>query len=503
MALEGKLFEGIERTEILKEYCHQLNDPECDEVLKNIDSYTKLSKKEIKYLTEGIADRLRFACIIYYKDIILDYFMRIDQGDFKSFKQITMEIKNQCAGLLNEMRKAENSVENDTFSLEDDIFEQFVKDTVEHAADPNTALITGIRTLNEMLSPGFLPCRLYLVIALSGTYKSSFLIYCAYWIKRYNYVTPRRKDPTAIPCVLMYLLENDIEETIIRLFNICASTDDISNYTPAQVFKMMREGGLTLKQGEINIILKYRPANTLSPNDIASDIDTLEDDNKEVIALVIDYLKRMRSDFPAPDDRVKLRDISNGVKDLLVRYKIPGISAQQINRSGSVTIDSAMESGKEDLTRYLGRSNIADAWDLFENVDWCCILNVEIERSTGHRYLTFKELKKRYRSMTDITYFNHPFVEGSTIMLVNDVEMEKAVSKTSLSSNNMYGAPEKKPTLNQYTNSNIAAAQFGDIDSLIATNAASVWIARNASSLWYMPYKDIKPLIERVDKVFA
>jgi hypothetical protein len=105
--------------------------------------------------------------------------------------------------------------------------------------------------------------------------------------------------------------------------------------------------------------------------------------------------------------------------------------------------------------------------------------------------------------MTDITYFNHPFVEGSTIMLVNDVEMEKAVSKTSLSSNNMYGAPEKKPTLNQYTNSNIAAAQFGDIDSLIATNAASVWIARNASSLWYMPYKDIKPLIEKVDKVFA
>ena len=503
MALEGKLFEGIERTEILKEYCRQLNDPECDEVIKNIDSYTKLSKKEIKYLTEGIADRLRFACIIYYKDIILDYFMRIDQGDFKSFKQITMEIKSQCAGLLNEMRKAENSVENDTFSLEDDIFEQFVKDTVEHAADPNTALITGIRILNEMLSPGFLPCRLYLVIALSGTYKSSFLIYCAYWIKRYNHVVPRRKDPTAVPCVLMYLLENDIEETIIRLFNICASTDDISNYTPAQVFKMMREGGLTLNQGEINIILKYRPANTLSPNDIASDIDTLEDDNKEVIALVIDYLKRMRSDFPAPDDRVKLRDISNGVKDILIRYKIPGISAQQINRTGSVTIDSAMESGKEDLTRYLGRSNIADAWDLYENVDWCCILNVEIERSTGHRYLTFKELKKRYRSMTDITYFNHPFVEGSTIMLVNDVEMDKAVSKTSLSSNNMYGAPEKKPTLNQYTNSNIAAAQFGDIDSLIATNAASVWIARNASSLWYMPYKDIKPLIERVDKAFA
>jgi hypothetical protein len=210
----------------------------------------------------------------------------------------------------------------------------------------------------------------------------------------------------------------------------------------------------------------------------------------------------MRSDFPAPDDRVKLRDISNGVKDLLVRYKIPGISAQQINRSGSVTIDSAMESGKEDLTRYLGRSNIADAWDLFENVDWCCILNVEIERSSGNRFLTFKELKKRYRSMTDITYFNHPFVEGSTIMLVNDVELDKSVSKTSLSSN-MYGMPEQQkkaqPTLNQFVNSNISAAQFGDLDSLMYSNASSVWISNHKKMFWNMKYKDIKPIIDQLE----
>jgi hypothetical protein len=363
------------------------------------------------------------------------------------------------------MRKAENSVENDTFSLEDDIFEQFVKDTVEHAADPNTALITGIRTLNEMLSPGFLPCRLYLVIALSGTYKSSFLIYCAYWIKRFNRIKPRRKDPNATPCVLMYVLENDIEETIIRLFNISASTEDISNYSYEQVIKLMREkGGLTLKKGETNIIVKYRQTNTVSPSDIASEIDTIEDDNKEVIALIVDYIKRMRSDLPAPDERIKLRDISNGLKDVLVRYKIPGITAQQINRSGSMTIYSAMESGKEDLARYLGRSNIADAWDLFENVDWCAVLNVEVERNSGARFLTIKELKKRYRSMTDITYFNHPFVEGSTIMLVNDVTLEKSVSKVSLSSN-MYGLPEPKkaPTLNQYTGSNISSGLLEDL----------------------------------------
>lgn len=269
----------------------------------------------------------------------------------------------------------------------------------------------------------------------TGVYKSAFLLYIAYWAKVYNRFRPRRKDPSAVPCVLMVILENNIEETIIRLFNMSSSIDDITKYTPQEVIKLMREKGrLTLENGETNIILKYFPNNTLSPSDLYSEIDTIEDDNKEVMLLVIDYIKRMRSDFPAADERIKLRDISNSLKDLAIHYNIPVFTAQQINRAGNMTIDAAMDSGKEDLGRFLGRGNIAECWDLMENSDWVAILNVEVERSSGIRYLTVKEIKKRYKSMTDVTYFNHPFVEGSTIMLVEDVKLDKSVSKTSLSS---------------------------------------------------------------------
>jgi hypothetical protein len=99
-----------------------------------------------------------------------------------------------------------------------------------------------------------------------------------------------------------------------------------------------------------------------------------------------------------------------------------------------MTIDAAAGSGKEDLARFLGRANISDAWDLLENADWSAILNVEVERKTRIRYLTIKEIKKRYKSMTDITYFNHPFEEGSTIMLIDDVPLEKSISKISIAS---------------------------------------------------------------------
>jgi hypothetical protein len=142
----------------------------------------------------------------------------------------------------------------------------------------------------------------------------------------------------------------------------------------------------------------------------------------------------MRPDEPAPDERIKLRNISNGLKDFGIHYKIPVITAQQLNRSGNMTIDAAAGSGKEDLARFLGRSNISDAWDLLENADWSAILNVEVERVTKVRYLTVKEIKKRYKSMTDINYFNHPFEEGSTIMLIDDVPLEKSISKISIAS---------------------------------------------------------------------
>ena len=467
-ALTGKLIEGIDKPELLKEYCRKFGDTETDLVLNQIPQFTKLSPREIKFLTEGITHRLQFGFIEYYKDIILDDFMRIDQTEFNSFKEIALTIKDHMNECLSKMRSAENIDKNDTFSLDDDVFTQFVKDTVEHIEDPSAAIKTGIQFLNDMLSPGFMPGKLYNILSISGIYKSSFLLYCAYWARKYNKIIPRR-NPLATPCVVLYLLENDIEETIIRLFNISTSTDDISKYKPDDVVKMMKStGGLAFKDkpNEVNIIIKYRGNNSLSPSGIDADIQTLADDNKEVVMIIIDYLKRMKSDFYAPDERIRLRDISNGVKDVLVRWRIAGVSAQQLNRSAGITVDSAEESGKTDLAKLIGRGNIADAWDIYENSDWVGLVHVEIEHSSGVRYLTVKELKKRYRSNSDITYFNHPFVNGSRIMLQDDFGLPEPLSKISLASNPM-GLPEITSKKKVVSNNIEAAFGLNNTDELI------------------------------------
>lgn len=461
-ALQGKLVDGIEKTSLLKEYCRRLNDENTDDVIKQIDSFKNLRRSELDLITQGIEVRLEYSFIMYYKDMLLDQFLRIDQGDFSSFKEITMKIKDGCTAILNDIRKIDHKSNKDVFSLKDDVFTQLVKDTVKEALDPSMALVTGIKMLNEMLSPGFMPGRLYVIMALTGVFKSAFLLYCAYWIKKYNHVIPRRKDHGAIPTVLLYLLENDISETIIRLFNLSTSTEDITKFEPDEVVAMMREKGeLTLKAGEIDILIKRAPNNTVSPRTVYADIVTYEDDGREIICCIIDHLKRMASDYPANDDRTKLRDISNGLKDLAVYFKIPFITAQQLNRSGDTVVSSAQESGKSDLARFLGRSNIADAWDILENADWAGIANVEIEKLTKKRYLTLKEVKKRYRAMSDVTYFNHPFVEGSTIMLKDDINLDHSLSKLSLGGEDNI-PKEIKPT-HKIVSNNIDSVMF-DLD---------------------------------------
>ena len=73
-----------------------------------------------------------------------------------------------------------------------------------------------------------------------------------------------------------------------------------------------------------------------------------------------------------------------------------------------------------------------------ENSDWCCIINPEVKQSTDELYLTFKLLKRRYRSteenqkLRSLTYFNHPFEQGNEIRLIDDVELTQSLSLESL-----------------------------------------------------------------------
>ena len=429
--LEARIEKGLYSFDAIMSYCNIENDVENNKLINNISSFTNLTESEIKYITRAVTDRLQYAFILLYKEIILNEFLKIDTGEFTSYKEVVAEVKEQCAQLLNDIRKADAATMKKSFSLKEGIFEELVTSAVASITDPGTALVTGIQMLNDMLSPGYMPGRLYIWLGISGSFKSLMLLMSCYWIKKYNKI-----ETTKTPTVLYITTENSIDESIIRLFNMSTTCGDIRQYLPEEIAGMMREsGGLTLDDGDTDIVMQYYNNFEISTGDIYNIVDDLEDNNREVIAVVVDYIKRIRSISPTIDERIRLANVSNELKDLSVNLKIPVITAQQINRAGNMALDNASETGKEDLARFLGRGNIAQCWDIIENSDWCGILNIEVEKSSNIKYLTVKEIKKRYKSMTNITYFNQPFVDVDSIQMVEDVGWSTPAGKISLATN--------------------------------------------------------------------
>ena len=434
-ALKAKLELGMENEDIILNYCKSdTYNKEIEEIIKNLEIYKKINYDEIKYINKAIEDRLKYVYLYYYKDKLYSTIERLDTGDYDNFKEINDDMESICSKLITQMRSARILENVDSFSL-DETFENSITDIVNHLKDPSNILKTGIKQLNYILGNGYYSKRLYIYLGLPAGFKSGLLLKTAIDIKKYN-KNLKPKKAGKKPCVLLVTMENTVQETVERLFNMTVTPDDIKNYTPKQVIKMLRENGemVLTNENDIDIIIKYYPNKSIDTTDLYTIIDDLLDEDKEVIALILDYIKRIRSTERARDEKEELKNVTNELRNLAIDKDIPVITAHQLNRQGAATIDAAMLNNKEDLARFVGSSNIGTAWEVQENADWACILNVEQKKSTGQYYLTFKRIKTRYRCPEGLGYFNHPFEMGGKIRLLDDYNLEESLSEDSLKS---------------------------------------------------------------------
>ncbi len=433
-ALKAKLELGMENNDIIINFCRSDSaDVENDEIIKNLPDYTRINYDEIKYINKAISDRLHFSFLYFYKDDLYETIERLDSGDYDSFQEINNDLVEICKNLINETRKTRVMDSVDTFSLDPETFEDNVTDIVNEFHNPARIMKTGIQYWNQILAPGYMARRLYVYMGLPAGFKSGILLKTAYDIKRYNKDIPS-KNPGKRKTVLLITMENTVEETVERLFNMSVTSEDIRNFSAKKVVKLLRdEGELTLKdENDIDILIKYYPNSSISTDDLYIIINDLEDEGREIIALILDYIKRIRPTNYAKDEKEELKNVTNELKNLAIDFDIPVITAHQLNRGAATSIDNALEANKEDLARFVGRSNVGSAWEVMENSDWCTIINVELKRGTDRYYLTFKRVKIRYRDPNNLTYFNHPFDMGNRIRLVDDIYLENPLSEISL-----------------------------------------------------------------------
>lgn len=440
-SVEARLSGEFENDSMVINYCkeHPESTETTDAIVDSI-SKLKLTYEETKWLIKCIDDRLEYGYTLTLKDTYQKILNKIEDGDFRSYKAVSEDLYDIAASVIN-LKRNINSLDSDmTFSLRPEIFENVVTEAAEKLKDKNKVFVTGIRRLNTLLSPGYQSKRLYTYLAFPGGGKSQILLKAALDIKKYN-AGVQPKDPDKIPAVLLITMENDIDETVERLFNMRVTPDDIRNYTSKQIIRKLKEDGemVLTDKNNIDIIIKYYPNRSIDTNDLYGIIKDLYDDGTEVIALILDYLKRIRPAEKAATEKEELKNITNELKTLSKKLDIPVITAQQLNRSASTVVDAAMQNKKEDVTRLVGKDGVAGAWEIVENTDVLIVINQEVKADTNEVYLTFKLLKRRYRSSeTDeelkrLTYFNHPYEAGNTIKLIDDIDLPKSVSLYSLS----------------------------------------------------------------------
>ena len=439
-SLEAMLKHDLENSSMVIEYCRSAegSDSLTDEVLDNIDKL-KISHDETRWLIKAIDDRLSYGYVMTLKEIFQEYFDIIDRGDFKSYKHVSQMLYELASSVIS-IKRNTNSLDSDmTFSLRNEYFENVITEASNKLRDKNRVFITGIRRLNTILSPGYQSKRLYTYLAFPGGGKSQILLKAALDIKKYN-AGVEAKDPNKTPAVLLITMENDIDETVERIFNMRVSSEDIRNYTPKQVIKKLRDDGelVLTDKNNIDIIIKYYPNRSIDTNDLYGIIKDLYDDGTEVIALILDYVKRIKPAERGFNEKEELKNITNELKTLAKKLDIPVISAQQLNRTMSGVIDAALQNNKEDVTRLVGRDGVAGAWEIIENSDVVIVINQETKRDTDEVFLAFKLLKRRYRSsesdekLKKLDFFHHPYEEGNTIRLIDDIDLPKPISLYSL-----------------------------------------------------------------------
>ena len=285
-------------------------------------------------------------------------------------------------------------------------------------SSPRRKLVTGMQGMNELLGGGFENGRCYVYFGLPGEGKSSVVLNMIYQLKKFNR-DYRTKDPTKRPCIVLLTMENTVTESVERLFGMATGRANMTELSPEGAIKMLREEGelYLTDDSPIDIIIKFKPSNSVDTSYLYTLTEDLEDQGMEVIAMFQDYIGRIRSTERLQDTRLEYGAIVDEFKTYAEIKDIPIITVAQLNRDASKHIDEGRKASKSDLVRLIGRSNISESMLILNNIDAGFLLAPEVT-NTGERYLGIQRIKIRYNAGNrEFVYL--PFV-GNTLKLQED-----------------------------------------------------------------------------------
>jgi hypothetical protein len=381
-----------------------------------------LAKEDVAYLHQFVTESLQYQFIYQNIDNFKDIYTRFETSEFSERGNIVHEFRSMVDYYKNQFRMAEvdTNIIDMEFSLQPGQFESAVTNTYNLITNPSRRLICGMQGLNEMLGGGFEAGRVYMLLGTSGVGKSVTLLNLIYQMKMFNR-NYKTKDPTKTPCIVLLTMENTVVETITRLFDlVIEGSKGMENYSLTDVLNLLRtQGQLEISDtSPIDIIIKYKANKSADTGYLYTICDDLEDKGYEVICMVQDHVKRIRSIYPNSDLRIELGDIVNEMKVFAAYKDIPLITNSHLNRDAARILEEAARKSNQDAAKLLGKSNIGESMLMIDNLDCGIIINLDYDQE-GSKYMGFSLIKMRGKTYRE--YIAQPFSKESSIRLIADL----------------------------------------------------------------------------------
>ena len=403
------------------------DEGEDTEIIDNIkllrDHPSITAQSEVTSLCVILADYVKYAKILKVKNSFIQALDLIDD-DEAPIKETVDTLYKMSNQILTAYNVANVTATQHTFDTDDkDAMKTVIASTLD-SRSADKCIITSIRALNQILSPGYLSGCLYVYAGLPGNYKSGILLQSHVDTCRYNEHL-KKVTHGKIPISMYISMENTMEQTVRRLWSLLFPLADMSNFSVDDVCDMITN---TLTEKGIRSVLLYYGYREKSTADIANIIRSFNTDETEVVALYFDYIKRIRSartDAAATSsEKSELHAIMNEFKLIAVQFNIPIVTGHQLNRVAAQAVDDATSRGNYDKSaEVLGRSQVGTAFEVLEVCDFLGLIN--IENAGDNKYLMIKAGKQRDKQGPQddqaVNAIRHPFLSPDSFALKPDI----------------------------------------------------------------------------------
>lgn len=460
--LEARLQEGIIRRKLCLNYVEDNVEPRYRkiirrDILNSIDE-DNLSKKDIVFINDMVYAQLNTIFMHRYKIGMIKLVDDLNNGDYGKSPTDCDNTIQFIQSMLADLTKAQRrSKQDNRFNLSDEThFMSVMREACERLLSTAQHWKTGMQGLNNMLNGGLEDARCYNFIGSTGGFKSGLLLNLMKGVKLYN-KGHAHKDPSKRPTILFLSQENNIWETIERIFGIFGNGSSIRNYQPKEIMQILKNGGFGIVSDDMDIDIEFRYYGNMDIGvpDIRGIVDELDSTGREVVVIIQDYIERLRPPIMSTDRRIQLNDVSNQLHDLAIDLDVPIVTASQFNRSGAETIETMRAAEKVDIGKNVGMKDISESYGMLKNFDANIGIVVEYDKREERFYLSFRALKYRGDDSNAITYFLQPFVgKNSKIQLQDDINEEVPVFKTSLANGAFGDIPDENTKLIDLTRRN-------------------------------------------------